>query len=323
MAEIAVIGAGSWGTAVAISLAHQGHPVSLWARDKNHLQDMKTTRENQRYLPGIPFPKSLTLIDDLSQCWQQEQVLLAIPSHAFAEILAQIPPTIPQLAWLTKGLEAKSHQLLSDLVSKHCGQIPMAMISGPSFAKEVAMGKPTALVVAANHSAHAKHWQRFLHSSTMRVYTTNDLIGVQVCASLKNVLAIACGISDGLDYGANSRAAIITRGLAEMQTLGLAMGGQSATFAGLAGLGDLVLTCTDNQSRNRRFGLLIGQGHSPQSACAEIKQVVEGLDNVSQINQVARLHQLELPIAHAVYQVLYQNQDPKKAAQALLNRPIY
>ena len=156
----------------------------------------------------------------------------------------------------------------------------------------------------------------------MRVYTSNDLIGVQICASLKNVLAIACGISDGLEYGANSRAAIITRGLAEMQTLGLAMGGQLATFSGLAGLGDLVLTCTDNQSRNRRFGLLIGQGHSPQSACAEIKQVVEGLDNVAQVNQVASQHQLELPIARAVYQVLYQNQDPKKAAQELLNRPM-
>lgn len=323
MAQIAILGAGSWGSAVAISLANQGHEVWLWARDTKQAQSMQSQRENQRYLPGITLPQTLKVSADLKFCLQFENILIGLPSHAFAQLLSQFPQAPKNLAWLTKGVEAKTHQLLSDLVEQQFGPIPMAMISGPSFAKEVAQSKPTALVVAANQMQFAKHWQQLLHAGPTRVYTSDDLIGVQVCGAVKNVLAIACGISDGLEYGANSRAALITRGLAEMQALGLALGGKTESFYGLAGLGDLVLTCTDNQSRNRRFGLLIGQGKDKASACASIQQVVEGLDNVAQVHALASKYQLELPITTAVYQILYQNQPAQQAAAMLLSRPMH
>jgi glycerol-3-phosphate dehydrogenase (NAD(P)+) len=323
MAQIAILGAGSWGSAVAISLAHQGHEVWLWARDAAQVQTMQSQRENQTYLPGIVFPKSLAVTSDLNFCLQSDNILIGVPSHAFAELLNQFPHPPKNLAWLTKGVEAKTHQLLSEIVAQKFGQIPMAMISGPSFAKEVAQSKPTALVVAANQAPFAKHWQQLLHAGPTRVYTSEDIIGVQVCGAVKNVLAIACGISDGLEYGANSRAALITRGLAEMQALGQALGGKTESFYGLAGLGDLVLTCTDNQSRNRRFGLLIGQGKDKVAACASIQQVVEGLDNVAQVHALATKHQLELPITAAVYQILYQGKPAQQAAEMLLSRPMH
>jgi glycerol-3-phosphate dehydrogenase (NAD(P)+) len=320
--QIAVLGAGSWGTAVALALAHQGHDVLLWARDPKHAAELQTQRCNQKYLGQIQFPKNLHVTSSLNSALLYPNVLIAVPSHAFLELLQQIP-TLPRrgIAWLSKGLEPKSHRLFSEIIEEKYGPTPMAIISGPSFAKEVAQQKPTALVVAGNQSVWNLHWQKLLHSSINRVYLSSDLLGVQLCGAIKNVLAIACGISDGLEYGANARAALITRGIAEMLSLGLAMGAETSTFYGLSGLGDLVLTCTDNQSRNRRFGVLIGKNYTIDQACQEIQQVVEGLHNAQQVAQLAQDYQVDMPITQAVHQILSGTLSPQEASQQLLTRP--
>jgi glycerol-3-phosphate dehydrogenase (NAD(P)+) len=322
--QISVLGAGSWGTAVALALAYQGHSVLLWARDKHQTLEMQSHRCNVKYLPSQSFPDNLQVTSDLQLALNTKHLLIAVPSHAFLSLLEDIPQCPPQgLAWLTKGLEPLNHQLLSKLVQQRFGsEIPMAMISGPSFAKEVAAKKPTALVVAGNQNNLVRHWQELLHSNTTRVYTSLDLLGVQLCGAVKNVLAIACGISDGLEFGANSRAALITRGIAEMRELGIAMGADAETFQGLAGLGDLVLTCTDNQSRNRRFGLLIGKNYSLKQAQQEIQQVVEGLHNAKQVASLAKQYKIDMPICCAVHQVLEGQLSAAQAAQSLLARPL-
>ena len=320
---LAILGAGSWGTAVAIHLAQQGQRVLLWGRNPDHVQNMAKSRENQRYLPGIRFPASLTPEANLKTCLKQaNNIIIAVPSHAFADLLEQLPNQLPGLAWLTKGLDPKKHAYLSQLISERWGAtLPMAAISGPSFAKEVAQGLPTAMVIAGNESDYLHEIRNQLHHSNLRVYLSHDLIGVQCAGAVKNVLAIACGISDGLNYGANAKAALITRGLAEMGRLGIALGASPDTFMGLAGLGDLVLTCTDNQSRNRRFGLLLGQGHAIMDAEQSIGQVVEGKYNAAQVCSLAKKYFLELPICQAVDSLLQGHISAEKAAQSLLKRP--
>jgi glycerol-3-phosphate dehydrogenase (NAD(P)+) len=317
--KIAVLGAGSWGTAVAMALAHQGHSVLLWARSIEHIAH----GQNEKYLPGIPFPKTLDVSNDLNKALTAEYVLIAVPSHAFLALFDKIPK-LPQtgIAWLTKGVEPQSNRLFSDIIEEKYGKTPMAIISGPSFAKEVALQKPTGLIVAGNNNDFQNHWQKLLHSEYNRVYLSDDLLGVQLCGAVKNVLAIACGISDGLTYGANARAALITRGIAEMTQLGRKMGAKDSTFSGLAGLGDLVLTCTDNQSRNRRFGLYLGKGMSLLAAEKEVKQVVEGLHNAKQVVSLAKTYQIEMPICEAVHSVLNGSHTPQEAAKALLQRPM-
>lgn len=318
--QIAVLGAGSWGTAVALSLAHQGHQVLLWARDVSYLKH----QENERYLPKIPFPNNLRVTDKLEEALAKPFILIAVPSNAMQCLLQSIPK-LPKsgIAWLTKGLEPKTHQLFSTLIQKQFGQnTPMALISGPSFAKEVALQKPTGLVVAGNHESIRKTWQKLLHSEYNRVYTSDDLIGVELCGAIKNVIAIACGISDGLSFGANARAALITRGLAEMTRLGLALGAKEESFTSLAGMGDLVLTCTDNQSRNRRFGLYLGQGKTIEEAKKEVFQVVEGLHNATQVMHLAKTHHIDMPICEAVEAVITNKCTPAQAAKRLVRRPL-
>jgi len=317
--KIAVLGAGSWGTAVAMALANQGHSVLLWARSIEHI----AKGQNERYLPGIPFAKTLDVSDDLEKALTAEYVLIAVPSHAFLSLLDKMPK-LPKtgIAWLTKGVEPQSHRLFSHIIEEKYGPTSMAIISGPSFAKEVAQQKPTGLIIAGNNNHFQTQWQKLLHSEFNRVYLSDDLLGVQLCGAVKNVLAIACGISDGLTYGANARAALITRGIAEMTQLGRKMGAKDSTFSGLAGLGDLVLTCTDNQSRNRRFGLYLGQGMSLAQAEKEVQQVVEGLHNAKQVVSLAKTYQIEMPICEAVHSVLNGSQTPQHAAKALLQRPM-
>jgi glycerol-3-phosphate dehydrogenase (NAD(P)+) len=322
--HISVLGAGSWGTAVALALAYQGHHVLLWARNKEHVEDMQQYRINRRYLPLSPFPDNLKVTNDLPLALNTPNLLIGVPSHAFADLLPQIK-TLPAsgIAWLTKGVEPKSERFFSDILAEQFGNnIPMAIISGPSFAKEVAQKKPTALVVAGNQNSICLHWQHLLHSKNNRVYISSDLIGVQLCGAVKNVLAIACGMSDGLEYGANSRAALITRGIHEMTQLGLKLGANVKTFTGLAGLGDLVLTCTDNQSRNRRFGLCIGQGMSIDDAAEHVQQVVEGLYNAEQVFALSKTHQIDMPICDAVHRVLKGEFNAQEAARKLLERPM-
>ncbi len=321
--HIAVIGAGSWGTAIAIHLASCGHRVLLWARNSVHIQEMRSTGENARYLPGVPFPPLLTPTDDLAQCFNAQQVLIAVPSHAFSTLLTQFPQSLTKIAWLTKGIDPKSCLLLSELIESHFGKrFSMAVISGPSFANEVARGLPTALVIAGNKPAYIQQIRALFNQKTIRTYISRDLIGVQLCGAMKNVLAIACGMSDGLVYGANAKAALITRGLAEMMRLGTAWQAKKKTFVGLAGLGDLVLTCTDNQSRNRRFGLLLGAGKSVQTAESEIGQVVEGIYNAQQVCLLASKRQIELPICHYVNQVIQNQLSAAEAAKCLMSRPL-
>ena len=319
----AVLGAGSWGTAVAMHLSMRGQKVLLWGRDASHVQAMTKSQENTRYLPGIPFAESLTPEANLESCiTQATHLIIAVPSHAFAELLNKLPETTKNLAWITKGLDPQKNQCLSELVAARWGKnFPMAVISGPSFAREVARGLPTAIVIAGNNSDYMQCLHDALHYHNLRAYFSHDLIGVQCAGAVKNVLAIACGISDGLNYGANAKAALITRGLAEMTRFGTALGGLPETFTGLTGLGDLVLTCTDDQSRNRRFGLLIGQGEAIPEAEKSIGQVVEGKHNANQVCTLAKTNGLELPICHEVNELLQGKISAEDAVQNLLNRP--
>ena len=320
---VTVLGGGSWGTAVAIALAREGHPTTLWARNTSHVQDMLEKKCNARYLPDIQFSESLTPNDNLHQCVANaDHVIIAVPSNAFSALLQQMPKPQQGLAWLTKGIDPTHHQLLSQLVSQQWGvDYPTAVISGPSFAKEVALGLPTALVVASCHTPFQQAIHHLLHTPSTRVYSSDDIEGVQLCGTVKNILAIACGISDGIGYGANAKAALITRGLAEMQRLLNVYHAKPDTCLGLAGVGDLVLTCTDNQSRNRRFGLLLGQGIDSSAAEHSIGQVVEGKHNAAQIYALAQQHDIDMPICQAVYEVLSGQHTPQEAVESLMSRP--
>lgn len=322
MKTIAIIGAGSWGSAVAIHIARSGNRVLLWGQDPEQIRSMKTRGFNERYLPDAPFPDDLEPRTDLQSCVRDAaHTIIAVPSHAFADILEKIPKPDFGLSWITKGLDPKSNKLLSQLVAEKWGEAyPVTVISGPSFAREVAAGLPTALTVASNNPECQTFVHSLLHHDAIRVYLSNDLTGVQLCGAVKNVLAIACGISDGLGYGANAKAALITRGLAEMSRLGKKMGAREETFLGLAGVGDLVLTCTDNQSRNRRFGLLLGQGAAIDEAEKQIGQVVEGKFNAAQVCKLAEQFKVELPICQQIELLLAGTINSEKAVSNLLNR---
>ncbi|MBI2786346.1 MAG: NAD(P)-dependent glycerol-3-phosphate dehydrogenase [Legionella longbeachae] len=320
---IAILGAGSWGTAVAIHLANIGHHVLLWAHDPQHIALMREQKANLRYLPDVSFPETLVPSNHFDQCiLEADYVIIAVPSHAFAELITKMKKPPQGLAWLTKGIDPQSHQLLSELITQHFGpSYPQAIITGPSFAKEVAHCLPTALTLASNNPKYQKNIQNLLHHNNVRVYLSDDLIGIQVCGAIKNVLAIGCGISDGLGYGANAKAALITRGLAEMERLGLALGARAETFLGLAGVGDLVLTCTDDQSRNRRFGLLLGRNLSIDEAEKQIGQVVEGKSNAAQVCIIAKQHQVEMPICEQINALLEGKISAKQVVQNLMSRP--
>lgn len=322
--KILIVGSGSWGTAVALHLAKHGHEVILWAHRSEHVHAMQQSGRNVDYLPDFPFPTNLTITADLvSTATQVDLTLIAVPSHAFYDILIQLPRSLTGLAWLTKGLDPRTSDLLSHLVAQHFGHdFPMTVISGPSFAREVAQGLPTAIIVAGNNQNFIQTWQSALHHKYLRAYISSDLIGVQLCGTIKNILAIACGASDGLGYGSNAKAALITRGLDEMTRLGIAMGAQTETFYGLAGIGDLILTCTDNQSRNRRFGLYLGQGIDFEDAEKQIGQVVEGKGNALQIHTLSEKLGINLPICYAVYTVITKQKTIKEAAESLLLRPM-
>jgi len=320
---IAMLGAGSWGTAVAIHLAKPGHRILLWGHDPQHVALMAEKKSNPAYLPDVFFPDSIIPSNNLNQCIQEaDYVIIAVPSHAFAELLAKIEQTPQGLAWLTKGVDPSSYQLLSQLVTERFGAtFPQAVISGPSFAKEVARFLPTALTLAGNNLDYQTSIHQLFHHHNVRVYLSDDLIGVQLCGAVKNILAIGCGISDGLGYGANAKAALITRGLAEMSRLGLALGARADTFLGLAGVGDLVLTCTDDQSRNRRFGLLLGHGVGIEDAEKQIGQVVEGKHNAAQICALAKQHHIEMPICEQVNALLHGKINARQAVSNLMARP--
>lgn len=321
---IAVIGAGSWGTALAIQLARCGNPTKLWGRDAAALNAMATSRRNERYLPDAEFPDSLTPVADFAECVSGcSDILVSVPSHAFRETLEQLKPLIDadtRVVWATKGLERHTGEFLHVLCEEVLGPRPMAIISGPTFAKEVAAGLPAAVAVASPNPEFATDLVARLHGHGFRAYTNSDIVGVQIGGAVKNVLAVAAGIADGLELGANTRAGMITRGLNETMRLGNAVGARQDTFMGLAGLGDLMLTCTDNLSRNRRFGLCLARGLSSEEAQAEIQQVVEGLFTTDEVWRLAQKHNVEMPIVEEVYAVLFKDRSPLDAVQALVNR---
>jgi glycerol-3-phosphate dehydrogenase (NAD(P)+) len=323
--RIAVLGAGSWGTALAMQLSRNAIPTLLWGRDPEKMATMASERQNARYLPDIPFPEGLSPTSDLQQAIaDSDHLLLAVPSHVFRDTLRLIAPQLKphsRIAWATKGLEPGSRRLLHQIVAEELGaQQPCAVISGPTFAKEVARGLPTAVTVASDDQGTAAYFASCLHGGTFRAYTGNDVVGVELGGACKNVLAIAAGIADGLGFGANTRAALITRGLAELMRLGVQLGGNAETFMGLAGLGDLVLTCTDDQSRNRRVGLAIGRGNTLEEAVASIGQAVEGVKSAPEVHQLAKAQGVEMPITEQVYRVLYEGVPAQQAVEALLQR---
>ncbi|HAU5647517.1 NAD(P)H-dependent glycerol-3-phosphate dehydrogenase [Serratia marcescens] len=325
-ASMTVIGAGSYGTALAITLARNGHSVVLWGHNPAQIQTLQQDRCNQAFLPDVPFPDTLLLEPDLARALAASRdVLVVVPSHVFGDVLRQLKPHLrpdARIVWATKGLEAETGRLLQDVAREALGEtIPLAVLSGPTFAKELAAGLPTAIALAATDAQFADDLQQLLHcGKSFRVYSNPDFIGVQLGGAVKNVIAIGAGMSDGIGFGANARTALITRGLAEMSRLGSALGADPSTFMGMAGLGDLVLTCTDNQSRNRRFGIMLGQGKGVQEAQDSIGQVVEGYRNTKEVLALAQRHGVEMPITEQIYQVLYCHKDAREAALSLLGR---
>ena len=324
---IAVLGAGSWGTALAIQCARSGRATRLWGRDAAQLTILAAARENRRYLPGVVFPPLLTIAHSLDVALQGVQdILIVVPSQAFRSNLMQLHPLLRpdlRLCWATKGFEIGSGKLPHQVAREVLGDgWPTAVVSGPTFAREVGAGLPSAMTVASGDAAFADSFARSLATEKFRIYTSNDIIGVETGGAVKNALAVGAGMSDGLGFGANTRIALITRGLVEMTRLGVALGAQRDTFMGLAGLGDLVLTCTDNQSRNRRFGLLLAEGRSVEAAQAEIGQVVEGYRAARAVHAVAAKLGVEMPIADGIFSVLYQGRSPRDAVRDLMLRPV-
>jgi len=321
----AVIGAGSWGTALACVLSRNGVATTLWGRNAEQVARMQNMRCNTQYLPNIAFPDALKLNSNLEETVSNNRdILIAVPSHAFRQTLAQIAPYLDdhaRLIWATKGFESETGKLLHVVVEEVLGkQYPAAMVSGPTFAAEAARGMPTAITLASTDQNVANDIAKQFHNDNFRVYTSNDITGVEVGGSVKNVLAIAAGISDALGFGANARAALITRGLTEVMRLGVALGGQRETIMGLSGLGDLILTCTDDQSRNRRFGLALGRGDSVDTAMGGIHQVVEGAFAAEEVVQLATSLGIEMPISEQVHRVISGQCTPKQAVSELLHR---
>jgi glycerol-3-phosphate dehydrogenase (NAD(P)+) len=325
--SVAVLGSGSWGTALAVHLARSGHRTVLWGIETDELNAMARERVNARYLPGVALPEGLEIEHDMARAVAQaDQLLVVVPSHAFREVLERVRPMLrpgQRVAWATKGFELSSGKLPHQVAAEVLGpSVPTAVLSGPTFAREVGAGLPSAMTVASYDGDYAMDLARSISGKNFRAYASNDMVGVEVGGAVKNVLAIGAGISDGLGFGANTRVALITRGLAEMMRLGVALGADRETFMGLAGLGDLVLTCTDDQSRNRRCGLLLAAGKSSAEAQAEIGQVVEGVLAARAVHDVAQRHGVVMPISEQVYRVLYEGAPAKEAVYALMTRTI-
>lgn len=326
--SVTVLGAGSYGTALAFCLARNAYTTYLWGRDHDHVVALSKDRENQRYLPGFSFPQALTPVPSLETAVaSSKDILVVVPSHAFRALLQKIAPLLKpeqRVVWATKGLEPGTGRLLKDVAKEILGDNrALAVLSGPTFAKEMAAGLPTAISLSSTDEQLADDFAAKLHcSKSFRVYKNPDFTGVQLGGAVKNVIAIGAGLADGLGFGANARTALITRGLVELSRLGVTLGASPETFMGMAGLGDLVLTCTDNQSRNRRFGLALGQGKSVEQAMDDIGQVVEGFRNTEEVHILSSRMGVEMPICEQIYQVLYHDKSPKEAALALLARDL-
>lgn len=320
-----MLGAGSWGTALALQLDRSGSHSILWDRDTENLEKVRATRLNQRYLPGIDIPESIIVEKDmLSAVKASDHVLVVTPSHAFAFIMKTIREVLQPgqgVAWACKGFEPGSGRLLHQVAMENLpATTPLAIVTGPSFAKEVAMNLPTALTVAGPDGDFTKIMAGALHGERFRAYTSNDMIGAELGGAVKNVMAVATGICDGMELGDNARAALITRGLAEMMRLGAAMNAKPETLMGLAGAGDLILTCTGDLSRNRRLGLKLGKGKTLEQALDEIGQVVEGVNSAAEVQRLAIVHKINMPISEQVNGIIHRGWNPAEGVARLMAR---
>ena len=322
---VAVLGAGSWGTALAVQAARNGLSTVLWGRDAAAIAAMRQSHRNARYLPDLPLPESLRFSDDLATTVATaDLVLIVVPSHAFPEIVRELAPHRKAgagVAWATKGFEPGSGRFLHEVAEEVLGRdTPLAVVTGPSFAREVAQGLPTAVTVHSEDEAFAQRVADALHGPTFRAYTGEDVQGAELGGAMKNVLAVATGVADGMQLGLNARAGLITRGLNEMLRLNAALGGKAETLMGLAGLGDLVLTCTGDLSRNRRLGLALGRGQGLEEAVAAIGQVVESVQTADEVMRLAHRHGLDLPISALVQRMLHGEITPSEGLRLLLAR---
>ena len=314
---ITILGAGSWGTAIALTLARRGQVVRLWSMDAAEIAALSKDRTNNQFLPGFPFPETIQPTNDLEDALKDvDDLLIAVPSIGYRNTLTLMKPFMRQthrILSVTKGLDAETGQLLHEVAAEILGEHPYAVLSGPSFAREVAAGLPTSVCIASEHADLRDDMIARFNCPIFRAYPNDDVVGTEIGGVAKNIIAIATGISDGMERGANARSALITRGLAEIMALGTQLGGKINTFIGLSGLGDLILTCSDDLSRNRRLGLAIGQGKDIQTAEKEIGQVVEGKNSAELINKLAAKHQVPMPICDAVWEILQGNINAKEA----------
>ncbi|BAU56683.1 NAD(P)-dependent glycerol-3-phosphate dehydrogenase [Halorhodospira halochloris] len=321
--RIAVLGAGAWGSALAKVLGDNQHEVRLWARDADHVQAMVIDRENRRHLPGCPLPDTIEPTADFAAAITgSDWILVATPSVAFRATIRRLAPFRPQrVAWATKGLDADSGGFLHGIVEQEITPEPqIAVLSGPTFAAEVGQGLPAAMTVAASSDDFAAQMVDAFHCERFRLYTNPDMVGVELGGAVKNVLAVATGVSDGMGLGANARAALVTRGMAEITRLGAALGADPRTLIGLAGLGDLLLTCTDDQSRNRRFGLALGRGAAIDEALEVVGSTVEGARTAAELYSLAARYAIEMPICSCVYRLVSGAIDPARAVTELMER---
>ena len=322
--KIGVIGAGSFGTALAMTLTQKAHEVTLWARRTEQIEEMRRTRQNPRYLPEIPLPEALDLTDDLQEAVTDKDLLLmAVPAQTFRGVFTQVSACMDArtpIVNVAKGIEKGSLLRLSEVARQILPEVRYAALSGPSHAEEVARALPTTVVTASEDADLAIAVQDVFSTERFRVYTNEDLIGVELGGALKNIIALGAGISDGLRFGDNAKAAMMTRGITEMTRLGLALGARAETFAGLAGIGDLIVTCTSMHSRNRRCGILIGQGKSVPEAVAEVGMVVEGLSTAEAAAALSEKCQVEMPITHCIYHMIQGSVNAMDAVKLLMGR---
>jgi glycerol-3-phosphate dehydrogenase (NAD(P)+) len=319
--NVTVLGAGAWGTALAILLHRGGHQVTLWGHDATHLEDMRQTARNERYLPGIELPTDWQLEANLpAACRNAECVVVAVPSKAFREVTAALQSFSGILVSVTKGIEHQTGLTMCGVLAENAPQAKLAALSGPSLALEVARGIPTAIVAASTDAEIAATVQKLFHRPAFRVYTSSDIVGVELGGALKNVIAIAAGICDGMGFGDNSKASLVTRGIVEMRRLGLACGAHPETFAGLSGIGDLMVTCFSKLSRNRGFGERVGRGETPAAILASMTSVAEGYPTARSACHLAQKLNVSTPIIDEVHAMLYEGKDLRQAVQDLTAR---
>lgn len=322
--KITLCGGGSWGTAIARLLSNKGHELNFYIRNKEVIEDIRKNKENKKYLPGAKFEKEINLTNNLDSVLEDIEVfIIAVPTSSIREVLTSIKDKISKdviIVNLSKGIEVESLDRISEISSEILKDNPFVALSGPSHAEEVGKDIPTTLVASSENLKVAQTIQHEFSTPIFRIYTNPDLVGVEMGGALKNIIALASGMNDGLAYGDNSKAALMTRGIYEMSKLGISLGANPHTFNGLSGIGDLIVTCTSMHSRNRRAGILIGEGKSMEEACNEVGQVVEGVKTVKSAYKLAKLKNIEMPITNALYKVLYEGYDPNKAVYELMTR---